>query len=129
MTPNRIKWIVSLGLFLALAAIGLGPFQVPVGVYAVDVGALVLAFLIPSRWVDSPKDVWRRWPRVVGLIALGTVAWDAGTAMVVVKHDFLSGWPVVYGSSFVFFAGLLLLHGTLVAMWAKRVQAARTRGE
>lgn len=128
MTSGRIKWIVSLGLFLVLAAAGLGPFHTPLGVEAVDVGALVLAFLIPSRWIESPGDVWRRWRRVVGLILVGTVAWDAGTAAVMVKRDFLMGWPVVYGSSLVFFSGLLMLHGMLVAAWTKRVDPARGGG-
>lgn len=124
MTLGRIKWIVSLSLFLLIAAAGLGPFHTPLGVEGVDVGALTLAFLIPSRWIESPGDVWRRWRRVVGLILAGTVAWDAGTAAVLVKRDFLTGWPLVYGSSLLFFIGLLLLHGMLVAAWAKRVDAA-----
>jgi hypothetical protein len=110
-----MKWIVSLGLFLVIAAVALLAFHGAPLVKSIDLGALALAFVVPAQWIDSPRDLWRHWLVVVSSVLAATVAWDAATAAVIVKRGFLMDWPVVYGTSLVFFGGLLWTHGALVA--------------
>lgn len=120
MTLRRIKWIVSLAIFMAVATAALAPFRTGALQDAIDLAALGLAFLVPARWIDSPRDVWRRWRIAAGSILTATMAWDAATAAVIAQRQFLMDWPIVYSTSLIFFVGLLLIDGLLVATWAKR---------
>lgn len=117
MSSRRIRWLVSLSLF---SIIGVGGFVESRGsalACAIDLAALVLAFLVPAQWIDSAADVWRHWPIVLGSIIAATLAWDAATAAVVGKRVFLGDWSVVYSSSIAFFVVLLLIHGVVVGVW------------
>ena len=117
MASGRVRRTVSLVFFLVIAVIGLFGFHAAPSLKLVDLGALALAFVVPAQWISSPGDVWRHRWIVVASILLATLGWDVGTAAVVVKRDFLMNWPVVYGTSVVFFGALLSLHGALVALW------------
>lgn len=122
----RTRWTVSLSLFLIIAVAGVAPFRAPTLVSVVDLGALILAFVVPAQWIGAPGDVWRRWPIVLGSIVAATMAWDAGTAALIGRRHFLADWPAVYGSSLAVFAGLLMLHGVLVAAWDRRRKSTGT---
>lgn len=113
-------------LFVVVAVAGLlaaAPHQP--GATAVNLGLLVLGFLVPAlrvgRWSDI-RDTWR-WllPWLVGL----TVVWDALTALAG-QRAFLSEWWLVYSTGPLTLYVLLGVHVALCALFRQIRTRQRT---
>jgi hypothetical protein len=94
---------------------------------AINLGLLVLAFLVPAlrvgTWGDI-RDTWR-WllPWLVGL----TVVWDGLTALAG-QRPFLSEWWLVYSTGPLTLYFLLGLHVSLCALFRRVWSREQTAG-
>ena len=124
---TRVRLIVSGGIFLLFAVSGALLRSGMPGSYLADLAALLIAFLIPAQWIASTADVRRHWKPCLACILIGTLVWDAVSAQLSARREFLSEWWLVYSSSTVFFLGLLALSGWLVQLVLRRRGASPGR--
>ena len=68
----------------------------PLRVHLADALGLFLAFWIPALMMRSWKDLKERAFFFAAFVVFGTLVWDAVTASVIVKRDFLMGAAIVY---------------------------------
>lgn len=107
-----IVGVLILGGYLAAAP---GSLAVPEAAYLISVAVLVPAFWFPAQRIGSARAVVTTWrPLVVWLLAW-TLVWDLATSGVTGERELFEEWWVVYPSGVLFLAGLLALHGAVVA--------------
>lgn len=68
----------------------------PPRVHLANALGLFLAFWVPALLIRSWKDLKARAVFFVGCAVFGTLVWDAVTAAVIVKREFLMGAAIVY---------------------------------
>ena len=67
----------------------------PARVHAVDISALIIAFVVPGLIVKNKKNKKKLYIWLFGAV-IGLLYWDVLSASVIVKRELLMGWYIVY---------------------------------
>lgn len=122
----------AVALFVAVAVVGLlaaAPHK-PAAT-AINLGLLVLAFLVPALRIGSWADIRVTWRWLIPWLAGLTIAWDGLTALSG-QRSFLSEWWLVYSTGPLTLYAMLGVHVSLCALFrwvGDRWRAAPNSGE
>ncbi|MDJ0760909.1 MAG: hypothetical protein QNJ19_16060 [Woeseiaceae bacterium] len=104
-----------------LAGIAFSPVYLysgaPLRVHLADALGLLIAFWIPALMIRSWEDLKRRALLFAAFVVFGTLAWDAVTASVISKRDFLMGAAILYPVSLIGCFALFSIQAALLKLF------------